>query len=246
MKKLFFLALIGMVLLAGSAFADSIVTHGTQASVDPRFPNSTKTATANAEAVIVRNADLSISCIQDLLFGNIKASAAAGTITISPSGAKTATGGASAYSNTGNIAAAEFTVKGDANSMFTVALPGDGDCSLIATTNLADGHYQVKGSSMNVVSFTSNASNPSNLTQSSGSSSNNGNNSNGNNGNSGDGNNGNGNGNYTNNGNNGSESVVYFGANGEFDLKVGATLNVGASQLPGYYQGNFNVSVVYY
>lgn len=220
MKKFVFLMLLGMVLLAGSAFAFPAAS-GTQASVDPRFPNSTKTAAANAEAVVVRNADLSISCTQDLLFGNIQATAAAGTITISPAGAKSATGGASAYSNTGNIAAAAFTVKGDANSMFAVTLPNDTDCSLSATTNLADGHYQTTGASMKVTTFkfTSNTDvtngNDVDLTQNS-------------------------------EDHHDQDHVVYFGSNGDADLKIGATLNVGASQLPGYYQGNFNVSVAYY
>ncbi len=206
MKKLVILALLGMVLLAGGAFA----LNGTQASVDPRFPGTIKTASANAEAVIVRNSDLSISCTQDLLFGNIQAGTTAGTVTITPAGVKSATGGASAYATTGNIAAAGFHVVGDANSMFTVALPANGACSLAATTNTNDGHYQETGASMNVVNFTFNTSNPVDLTQ-------------------GDG-----------------QHIVYFGALGDADLTVGATLNVNASQLPGYYQGSFNVSVVYY
>jgi hypothetical protein len=106
MKKLFFAAIV---------FATGTATVNAQA-----------VATATATATIV--APISIAKTADMNFGNMAVSAAAGdVVTLAPTAAATRTasggGGVSFPAVTGTVTAARFTVTGQANYTFDVALP---------------------------------------------------------------------------------------------------------------------------
>jgi hypothetical protein len=69
-------------------------------------------------------ATLGIFIVQDasLRFGSIVIGAMAGTVTISPAGMRTSTGGA-LLGQTGGSSAASFTVSGEPNTSYSIALP---------------------------------------------------------------------------------------------------------------------------
>jgi len=98
-------------------------------------------ATAPATATIV--SPIAITKTVDLQFGNVAASASAGTVTMDPAGARTAGGGVTLPATTGTVTAASFTVTGTAGYTYAITLPG-------AATTLANG-----ANTMTVDNFTS-------------------------------------------------------------------------------------------
>lgn len=131
-------------------------------------------ATATATSTIV--APIAISKTVNMNFGNVAVNANAGTVVLSHAGTRSASGGVTLPATSGTIAAAEFTVTGQAGYTYSVTLPS-------TATTVTSG-----SNNMTVTAFTSNLAG--------------------------------GNGTLT---------------NGTETLKVGATLNVGASQAAGTY-----------
>ena len=78
-------------------------------------------ATANASATIIT--PISISKNTDMNFGNIVASAAPGTVVLTPAGARSITGGTFLPATTGTVAAASFTVTGANSFTYAITLP---------------------------------------------------------------------------------------------------------------------------
>lgn len=80
-------------------------------------------ATANVSATIV--APIAITKVNDMNFGRIAATAAAGTVTLAPAGTRTLTGGVTLPSTggTGDVSPAIFTVTGAANYTYSITLP---------------------------------------------------------------------------------------------------------------------------
>jgi hypothetical protein len=78
-------------------------------------------ATAATSAYIVT--PIAIAKNIDLNFGNIVPTAAAGTVVVTPGGARSFTGGAYAFANsTGNPTAARFTVTGQSAATYSVTV----------------------------------------------------------------------------------------------------------------------------
>ncbi|MFT5251424.1 MAG: hypothetical protein ACI87N_000403 [Flavobacteriales bacterium] len=71
---------------------------------------------------IMAQASISIFKNTDMNFGTIAASTA-GTVILSASGSRTASGGLMLPSFTGAVSAAQFTVNGDPNYTYTITLP---------------------------------------------------------------------------------------------------------------------------
>src|SRR5262245_23261294 len=101
--------------------------------------SNSATSSCNATATIVTG--LSLSKTADLNFGSVVPGASAGTVVITPAGARSATGGASLGSATGTSAGA-FQVTGLAGAAYSITLP--------AATSIASG-----GNNMTVNTFTS-------------------------------------------------------------------------------------------
>jgi uncharacterized protein DUF4402 len=78
------------------------------------------TTAANASATIILPITLTKNA--DLNFGELSASATAGTATVSPAGVRTVGGGVTGGS-TASVSAAGFTVSGDALRPYTITLP---------------------------------------------------------------------------------------------------------------------------
>ena len=115
----------------------SIFIAGSTAS----FAQATATASASATIItpitIVKNVDMN--------FGNVAVSATiAGTAILAPAGTRTTggAGGVTLPATTGTVAAASFTVSGQANYTYAITLP--------STTNITSG-----GNTMVVNAFTS-------------------------------------------------------------------------------------------
>lgn len=88
---------------------------------------SAATATATSTTTIVT--PIAIAKAADLSFGKFASGATAGTVTVSPNGARTATGGALPAG--GTVTAAQFNVTGQAGLTYTITLGG--------STTLSDG-----------------------------------------------------------------------------------------------------------
>lgn len=104
---------------------------------------SASTATANATANIVTS--IGITKVQDLAFGNLAPGLLGGTVTVTPAGARSATGDVT-LSPAGQGRQAVFNVTGDANATYAITLPNS-----ITITNTDDNL-----STMTVNGFTSN------------------------------------------------------------------------------------------
>lgn len=104
-KTLVTLALAAATLSAGNAFA--------QANSD--------TKSANASARVV--AAIALTKTADLNFGDVVASAAAGTVVMSPAGVRSATLGAT-LGNPNGAAQAAFGVTGVSGATYAITLPG--------------------------------------------------------------------------------------------------------------------------
>ena len=115
------------------------------------FSNSSfaqASATASSTATIIT--PISIVKNVDMNFGNIAVSATvSGTVVLAPGGTRTTggSGGVTLPSTTGTVAAADFTVSGQATYTYAITLP-------TTTVTLSDG----SGHTMSVATFTSNPS----------------------------------------------------------------------------------------
>ncbi len=98
-------------------------------------------ATATASATITT--PISLTNAGDMKFGNIVATATAGTVTLAPAGTNTYSAGVSAYGVPGTISAAQFTVGGSPSATYAITLPA----ALITVTSGAN--------TMNVDTWTS-------------------------------------------------------------------------------------------
>jgi len=130
MKNLF---KISLVLIAMIAFGANSFGQTQQAS-----------ATAHTTATIVTA--IAIQNTTDMNFGHIAVGDQAGTVVLTPSSTRTATGGCSLPATTGTVSAAQFTVTGASDFDFTIFLP--------SSVTLDDNN----GNSMTVDLFTSNPS----------------------------------------------------------------------------------------
>ena len=102
MKKILMLALVM------SGFAAEAFSQGA-------------TATATATATIV--APIAISKTVDMNFGNVAVNNTAGTVVLSPAGARSVTGGCTLPATAGTVAAASFTVTGTTGYTYAITLP---------------------------------------------------------------------------------------------------------------------------
>ena len=127
-KQLSKLALaLGAMVMAGGAMAQS-----------------TATGTANVGATILK--PISIAKDVDLNFGKVVPGAALGTVVLSPLAARTPSGGTTIMATqTGTVAAAQFTVTGEGAATYTLSLPESTTMALTGTP----------GTTMTVDEFTS-------------------------------------------------------------------------------------------
>jgi hypothetical protein len=125
MKQIVKFLVIGIVMIAFSA--------NTFAQVS---------ATATATATIV--SPIAIAKTVDMNFGNVAASAALGTVVLSPAGARSITGGVTLPATAGTVTAASFTVTGTPGYTYAITLPA-------AVLTITSG-----GPSMTVDTWTSN------------------------------------------------------------------------------------------
>lgn len=86
---------------------------------------------ANASATAEIVTPLTINKTVDMNFGKVAVTAAAGTVVLSPTGATSVTGGCTTQG--GTVAAATFTVTGQAAQTYAVTLPAS--CTLSDGTN---------------------------------------------------------------------------------------------------------------
>ncbi len=112
------------------------------------FAQNSATTSANATARIVT--PITLTKTSDMNFGDVVPSGVAGTVQLSPAGARVAGGGAALGSAAG-VAAAGFTVAGQANYNYSITLP--------ASTTVNDGGPN----NMTVNAFTSNPTPTGNL-----------------------------------------------------------------------------------
>jgi spore coat protein U-like protein len=94
-------------------------------------------------------AAIRLSRVLDLSFGAVVPSGSAGTVTVTPASARSATGGATLAGGTA-VQAGRFRVQGQANKSYTIALPA----SVVVTSG---------ANSMTVNAFTSNRASPATL-----------------------------------------------------------------------------------
>ena len=107
--------------------------------------NSNAQVTANAPASATIVAPIGISKTVDMNFGNVAVSASAGTVVLTPAGARTTTGGCTLPAVVGTVAAAAFTVTGTGTYTYSITLP--------TTLTITDGTHN-----MTVTTYTSNPS----------------------------------------------------------------------------------------
>jgi hypothetical protein len=105
MKKIFALVTLITAVVAVSTTANAQVTS----------PAANSGATIVAPITIVKDVDLN--------FGNVAVSTVAGTVVLATDGARTLTGGITLPVNTGTVTAAKFTVGGQDDYTYTIALP---------------------------------------------------------------------------------------------------------------------------
>ena len=121
------------------AIAATVVIAGFSTS---SFAQATATASASANIIT----PISIVKVTDMNFGNVAVSATlAGTVVLAPAGTRTTGGGGGVTlpATTGTVAAASFTVSGQASYTYAITLP--------STCSITDGSSH----SMTVNTFTS-------------------------------------------------------------------------------------------
>jgi hypothetical protein len=93
----------------------AVVAVSTTANAQVTSPAAASGATIVAPISIVKAGDLN--------FGNVAVSTVAGTVVLATDGARTLTGGITLPVNTGTVTAAKFTVGGQDDYTYTIALP---------------------------------------------------------------------------------------------------------------------------
>lgn len=83
------------------------------------FAQVTTSATATATVVT----PIGITKTVDMNFGNLAVSTSAGTVVLTPAGARSITGGVTLTATTGTVAAASFDVTGEGNYTYSITLP---------------------------------------------------------------------------------------------------------------------------
>jgi hypothetical protein len=78
-------------------------------------------ATASASATIIT--PIAINKTADMNFGNVASSTLAGTVVLTPAGARSTTGGVTLPTTAGTVTAAAFTVTGQADFTYSITLP---------------------------------------------------------------------------------------------------------------------------
>ncbi len=106
-------------------------------------------ATATATATIV--SPILISKSLDMNFGNVAVGTTAGTVVMTPAGARSATGGVTLPATVGTVSAATFNVTGTAGYTYTIAITG----SPLTVTSGAN--------TMTVTAFTNSPTSPATL-----------------------------------------------------------------------------------
>lgn len=149
-------------------------------SVKAQATSATDDAIATARIIT----PITLTNTQGLAFGNIAASGAIGTVTISPAGARSHSGGVTP-SVIGTFNNAIYSATGEANATYTITLP--------ASVSITDGT-----NNMLVNGFTSDPA-----------------------------------------------ATGLFSGTGTQTINVGATVNVGASQVTGNYSGTYDVTIAY-
>lgn len=89
-------------------------------------------ATATATATIIT--PIAITWAADMNFGNVASSILAGTVILTPAGARSTTGGVTLPATIGTVSAASFTVTGSAGFTYAITLPA------VATTITSGGN----------------------------------------------------------------------------------------------------------
>jgi hypothetical protein len=117
-------------------------TMGLLAAATASAQANSASTSANANARVVT--PISIAKTADMNFGDVVAGGSAGTVVLTPAGARSATGGTTLGSGT-SVAAAAFNVTGQANATYAITLP--------ASATVTSG-----ANSMTVDTFTSNPS----------------------------------------------------------------------------------------
>ena len=112
------------------------------------FAQASETATATATIVT----PIAIANVSDMDFGNVASSGTAGTVELTPAGARSTTGGVTLPATTGTVSAATFTVTGEDGFSYVITLPA------VATT------ITYGGNTMTVNTWTSNPSGTGTLT----------------------------------------------------------------------------------
>ena len=107
--------------------------------------NAQNSAQASANAAVTLITPIAITKATDLEFGTFVASATPGTITMTPAGSVTTSGGVTEISG-GSKSAATFTVSGEAGQSYVITLP---------TTDVVLSSL-VEGESLTLNAFTSN------------------------------------------------------------------------------------------
>jgi len=96
---------------------------------------SSATASSSASATVITA--IAISNTAALNFGEVIAGGSTGTVVVTTAGARSATGGAALGSASG-VAAASFTVTGDANNTYAITLPASDSVASGANTMTVD------------------------------------------------------------------------------------------------------------
>ena len=104
-------------------FALGMIMMGFSVNLNAQNPVAVVSAPAIASATILT--PIAIAKNTDLSFGNVIASASAGTVIYTPQGSRTATLGASLHSMAGSPSVAKFTVTGSAGFSFSVSVPAN-------------------------------------------------------------------------------------------------------------------------
>jgi hypothetical protein len=79
--------------------------------------------TANANIAVTVVTPISIAKTLDVNFGNVSVSGTAGTVILTPTGTRTATGGVTLPVTTGTLTAATFTISGQGTYTYAITLP---------------------------------------------------------------------------------------------------------------------------
>jgi hypothetical protein len=100
-------------------FALGMTLMGFGVNVNAQSPQVSQTALASARILI----PIAMTKNVDLSFGNVIASASAGTVELTTAGVRTAALGATLHSMTGTVSVAKFTVTGSAGFTFAISVP---------------------------------------------------------------------------------------------------------------------------